>query len=63
MRLCKLGQMELSEIKFWWAIGSIHLIYLMLEVTIIKISRGGEWGVYDNLSIIIIFFELPENMT
>ena len=53
--------MELSEINLWWKIGSIHLIFIMLEVTIIKIS-GGEWGVNDNLCIIIIVLELLENM-
>ena len=47
--------MELSEIIFWWKIGSIHLIFIMLEVTIIKISGGGGGGgiVYDNLCIIM----------
>ena len=53
--------MELSEIKFWSKIGSIHLIFVMLEETIIKISGVGESGVDDNLSIIIVVFELSEN--
>ncbi len=42
--------------KSLWKIGSIHLIFIMLEVTIIKISGRG-WGgggiVYDNLCIIM----------
>ena len=46
---------------FGGKIESIHLIFIMLEVTIIKIS-GGECGVYDNLCIIIIVLEFSEKM-
>jgi len=52
---------ETIRLKLWWTIGSIHPTFDMLEGDNYQ-DFIWEGGVYDNLCMIFIVFELSENM-